>query len=306
MGATQQQPIVFVVAGPTASGKTAISVALAQALGTAVISADSRQCYSEMQIGTARPTLAEQGGVPHYFIGSHSVTQELSAAHYQELALGYLNEVFAHTPAAVVCGGTGLYIKALCHGLDPMPTIPAHTVAATEEAYRQQGLAWLQQAIATEDPLFAATGELQNPARMLRALSFVRATGTSITTHRSNTPVQRPFRIIKVGLEWPREELYHRINQRVDNMIAAGLVDEVRTLLPYKHLKTLRTVGYDEIFRYLDGEWTLPHAIEKIKQHTRNYAKRQLTWFRADADMVWLPANNPAIVQQIQVLAQKK
>ncbi len=306
MGPTQQQPVVLVVAGPTASGKTAISVALAQALGTAVISADSRQCYTEMQIGTARPTMAEQGGVPHYFIGSHSVTQELSAAHYEELALGYLSQTFAHNSTAVVCGGTGLYIKALCHGLDPMPTVPAHIVAATEEAYQQQGLVWLQQAIATEDPLFAATGEMQNPARMLRALSFVRATGTSITAYRNNTPVQRPFRTIKVGLYWPREELYQRINQRVDNMIAAGLVDEVRALLPYKHLKPLRTVGYDEIFRYLDSEWTLPQAIEKIKQHTRNYAKRQLTWFRADTDMIWLPANNPNIVQEILAVAEKK
>ena len=306
MGASQQQPIVYVVAGPTASGKTAISVALAQALGTAVISADSRQCYTEMQIGTARPTDAEQGGVPHYFIGSHSVTEELSAARYEELALGYLSQIFATNSTAVVCGGTGLYIKALGQGLDPMPTVPAHIVAATEEAYQQQGLTWLQQTVATEDPLFAATSEIQNPARLLRALSFVRATGTSITAYRSQTPVQRPFRIIKVGLDWPRDVLYNRINQRVDNMIAAGLIDEVRTLLPYKHLKPMRTVGYDEIFRYLDGEWTLPQAIEKIKQHTRNYAKRQLTWFRADADMTWLPANAPHIVQEILALAEKK
>lgn len=293
---------VYIIAGPTAVGKTAVSIALAQRLGTAIISADSRQCYKGMTIGTAKPDATELAAVRHYFIDSHEVTQNLSAADYETLALGYIDQVLQQHDTAVVCGGTGLYINALCHGLDEMPATDAEVAKTVEEAYALNGMEWLQRAVAQEDPVFYATGEIQNPARLMRALSFVRTTGTSITQYRTQSRKQRPFRIVKVALELPREVLYNRINQRVDAMMEQGLESEVRALLPYRQLKNLQTVGYAELFDYFDGNCTLPEAIEKIKQHSRNYAKRQLTWFRKDPEMHWMRPDDATIVEQIIAL----
>ena len=284
-------------------GKTAIAVAVAHSLGTAVVSADSRQCYREMTIGTAKPTPEEQGGVPHYFIDAFPVSQALTAAHYEQLSLGYLNEIFTHHNTAVVCGGTGLYIKALCEGIDEMPPIDEAIDAQVNEAYRQQGLPWLQQAVQTEDPAFFAIGETQNPARLIRALVFVRSTGHSITTYRFGTQKERPFQTIKIGLELPRDVLYDRINQRVDIMMQHGLEAEARALYPQRHLKNLQTVGYAELFDYFDGSCTLQYAVDKIKQNSRNYAKRQLTWFKKDPATTWLRADDKDVVQKILTLA---
>lgn len=280
-------------------GKTAIAIALAQHLGTEIVSADSRQCYQEMTIGTAKPSPDELAQVKHHFIGEFPVTTALTAADYEGLALGYLNDIFTVHNTAVVCGGTGLYIKALCEGLDQMPDADPSIVQQTEDDYRQNGLEWLQEAIRQEDPEFHAVGEVQNPARMLRALSFIRTTGKSIVHYRTNTVKERPFRTIKIGLELPREVLYDRINRRVDIMMAEGLLREVQALWTLRHLKNLQTVGYAELFDHLEGKCTLEHAVDKIKQHTRNYAKRQLTWFKKDPEFIWLRADDAEVVEKI-------
>lgn len=295
-------PTIYIIAGPTAAGKTAIAIALAQKLGTAIVSADSRQCYRGMTIGTAKPTAEELQQVKHYFIDDFPVTHAITAADYEVLALQHLDNIFKDHSTAVVCGGTGLYIKALCEGLDAMPATDEAIINAVESDYQQHGISWLQRAIAQEDPEFYRQGEIQNPARMLRALSFIRTTGTSIVNYRTGTHKERPFRIVKVALDLPREELYARIDKRVDKMMEQGLEAEVRTMLPYRHLKNLQTVGYSELFDYFDGKFTLAEAADKIKQHTRNYAKRQLTWFRKDKTFQWLSANDPDAISKILAL----
>ncbi|MES2702895.1 MAG: tRNA (adenosine(37)-N6)-dimethylallyltransferase MiaA [Bacteroidota bacterium] len=292
----------YIIAGPTAVGKTAIAIALAQRLGTEIVSADSRQCYKGMTIGTAKPSAEELGAVKHYFIDEFSVTTSLTAADYEQLALKYLNDILSRHDTAVVCGGTGLYIKALCEGLDEMPETDPDIAAQTQASYKEHGITWLQEALQREDPEFYAKGEVQNPARILRALSFVRTTGKSIMEYRTRTKKERPFRIVKVALELPRELLYERINQRVLNMMEAGLVGEVTALKEYQQLKNLQTVGYAEIFAYLNGEMTLHDATQKIMQHTRNYAKRQLTWFKKDEEFTWFRADDTLITEKILAL----
>lgn len=293
---------VFVIAGPTAVGKTGLSIQLAQALHTAILSADSRQCYKEMNIGTAKPTPAELDAVKHYFIDAFSVTESLTAADYETLALDYLDEIFKTSDSAVVCGGTGLYIKALCEGLDSMPEVNADIAREVNDDYRLQGLNWLQRVVKAEDPEFFRQGETKNPARLIRALIFKRSTGESIIYFRTGEKKQRPFRIIKLALELPRDVLYERINQRVDVMMEQGLLEEVKRLYPLKHLKNLQTVGYAELFDYLDGRYTLDEAVNKIKQNTRNYAKRQLTWFKKDKEFNWFSADDPNLVEKILAL----
>ncbi len=271
---------LHVICGPTAVGKTAFAINLAQQLNTAIISADSRQCYKEMTIGTAKPSKEELQAVKHYFIDEFSVTEHITAADFERLALGYLEEIFAKSNDAVVCGGTGLYIKALCEGLDEMPAVNEDIDREINEAYKQKGIDWLKDEVQKYDPDFFAEAEQENPARLLRALVFKLSTGESIIHYRSGKKKQRDFKIKKTILELPREELYERINKRVDVMMEMGLLKEVESLYPYKNLKNLQTVGYSELFDYLDGNYSLEEAIDKIKQHTRNYAKRQMTWFR--------------------------
>jgi len=280
-------------------GKTAIAIHLAQKLGTSIISADSRQCYKEMTIGTAKPTADELAQVRHYFINSHSVTDHLTTADFEKLALGYLDDIFKHSGTAVVCGGTGLYIKTLCEGIDDMPDVDETITQAVNGQYKQHGIEWLQQAMQQEDPEFYQTGEIQNPVRLIRALSFKRSTGESIVRYRKGTKAQRDFNIVKIALELPREVLYSRINQRVDIMMEQGLLEEVQSLYPLRHLKNLQTVGYSELFDYIDGKYNLDEAIDKIKQHTRNYAKRQLTWFRKDKEFRWVDNLNNNVVDTI-------
>jgi len=290
---------LIVIAGPTAVGKTEIAVSLAEKLGTAVISADSRQCYKEMSIGTAKPKPEELRGVPHYFIDSFSVTEDISAADYERLALGYLQEIFKNHDEAVVCGGTGLYIKALTDGLDEMPETDAAIGQEIIGLYERNGLSWLQETVKKEDPEFFAEAETQNPVRLLRALTFKRSTGKSITAFRKGVKKNRDFATIKCALELPREQLYDRINRRTDLMMGSGLLDEVSSLLPYQHLKNLQTVGYSELFDYLGGKCSLQEAVEKIKQNTRHYAKRQLTWFRKDKEYQWFDAADEQVVDKI-------
>jgi tRNA dimethylallyltransferase len=292
-------PTVYIIAGPTAVGKTAIAIELARRLDTEIVSADSRQCYREMTIGVAKPSKEELQTVKHYFIDELSVVDTFSAADYEKTALGYLDGILACHATAVVCGGSGLYIKALCEGLDDMPSTNAGIETATEADYQEKGLSWLQEAVATEDPEFYKNGEIQNPARLLRALTFKRSTGESIITYRTKSHKTRPFNIRKIGLDLPREILYDRINKRVDQMMAHGLLAEVEALVRFKGLKTLQTVGYSELFDFLDGKSTLSEAITLIKQHTRNYAKRQLTWFRKDGDITWFQADDKFLLDKV-------
>jgi tRNA dimethylallyltransferase len=240
--------------------------------------------------------------VRHYFIDEFPVTAELTAADFEKLSLKYLEEIFATHDTAVICGGTGLYIKALCEGLDEMPAVDTAIEQQTENDYEANGIGWLQNAVKKEDPLFYEYGEIHNPARMLRALSFIRTTGKSIEHYRSRTQKERSFNIIKVGLELPREILYERINSRVDKMMEEGLLEEAEQLFPLRHLKNLQTVGYAELFGHMEGKCTLPHAIEKIKQHSRNYAKRQMTWFRKETGMHWFRADDNDVVEKILAL----
>lgn len=293
---------VLVIAGPTAVGKTAVAIAVAQHFNTEIVSADSRQCYQGMAIGTAQPTATELAQVPHHFIDCFQIAQPLSAADYERLSLGYLADIFEHKNVAVVCGGTGLYIKALCEGLDAMPRVDDAIVRQLNDDFKQRGIAWLKDTLQKEDPVFFASGEIENPVRMLRALGFKRSVGQSIQAYRSGVKKQRPFNIIKIGLEMPRAQLYQRIDERVDIMIENGLLDEAHSLYPHRQLKNLQTVGYVELFEYFDGNISLSKAIELIKQHSRNYAKRQMTWFKKDQEFNWVDMNNKGVVAQIMGL----
>lgn len=264
-----------------------MAIQVAQAYGTSIISADSRQCYRELSIGTAKPSPQELQTVPHYFIDSHSIKEEVSAGLFERLALQYVQEIFAGQPVAVMCGGTGLYIRAFCEGIDDMPPIAPAIRDAINRKYEKEGLSWLQQELQKLDPDFYATAETQNPQRLIRALEVLEATGRSITAFRTANRAQRDFRIIKIGVTPPKELLHRNIHHRVDQMMANGLLDEVKRVLPYRDHNALQTVGYQEIFDYLDGKISLEQAVELIKTHTRQYAKRQLTWFRKDKEFHW-------------------
>ena len=289
---------VIIVAGPTAAGKTAVAIRLAEHFKTEIISADSRQCYKELNIGVARPSEEELKAIPHYFIASHSIQEEITAVGFAEYALQKVSELFKKQDVVVMVGGTGLYIKAFCEGLSPMPDIDPVIRKRIIQQYEEKGLAWLQEQIREKDPAFFEKGEMQNPQRVMRALEMVESTGKGILSFQKGEKVIRDFNIIKIGVELPKEQLHRNIHQRVDKMIEAGLVDEVKGLLPYKELNALQTVGYAEIFEYLEDNISLEKAIEEIKVHTRQYAKRQLTWFRKDEEIKWFaPDNINAMIQ---------
>ena len=291
----------IIVAGPTAVGKTAEAIRLAKLYTTSIISADSRQCYKELNIGVARPTEDELKEVNHYFIANHSISENITAASFAKEAKGYLNEIFKDRDKAIVCGGTGLYIKALVEGLDEIPPIPHEIREQVIQLYKEKGIDALRSELVNHDSSFTHHGDINNPQRMMRALEVVLFSGRSIfefynkrekgegkrdegqdVTQNRKPKTQNISEITftyKI-LDPPREELYERINRRVDKMIEDGLEDEVRSLVDYKNLPALQTVGYKEFFEYFDGNYTKEEAIEKIKQHTRNYAKRQVTWFK--------------------------
>lgn len=275
-----------------------MAIRIAQQLGTEIISADSRQCYRELSIGTAKPDPAELAAVRHYFINSHFVKEEVNAAMYEQLALQYAAEIFSRHSVAVLTGGTGLYIRAFLEGMDQVPPVPPEIRTGVREGYAEKGLSWLQETLRQRDPAFYATAETQNPQRLMRALEILEATGQSITAFRTAIPQPRNFSVIKIGLELPKPMLHDNIHRRVDAMMEAGLVEEVRAVAPYRHHNALQTVGYAEIFGYLDGKTSLPEAVDAIKTHTRQYAKRQLTWFRREPDMHWFDAREGAKLQE--------
>lgn len=281
---------VIIIAGPTAVGKTAVAIQLAQQFNTAIISADSRQCYREMNIGVARPSPEELAAAPHHFIASHSIQEDVNAGVFEQFALAKIEALFAAHPVVIMTGGTGLYIKAFCEGIDEMPSIPTVIREEIIHAYKKNGLLWLQEQVQQKDPVFWQTAEQHNPQRLMRALEFVEATGKSISLFRAGKKAERSFHIIKIGLEMPRALLNERINQRVDIMMQSGLLEEVKSLFSFRHLNALQTVGYQEIFEYMEGKTDLNRAVELIKQHTRQYAKRQMTWFKKDNSIHWVNA----------------
>lgn len=292
----------IIISGPTAVGKTSAAIQVARHFGTEIISADSRQCYKELNIGVARPSAEELASVKHHFINSHSIHEEVHAAGFEQYALQAADTIFQHHDIAVMTGGTGLYIKAFCEGIDEIPPVLPGIREQIIEEFERSGLAWLQQQVKKLDPLYYSTGEIQNPQRLMRALEVVQSTGKSIRSFQQGKKIQRPFRIIKTALELPKEELHHNINHRVDQMMEKGLLEEVKSLWPWRHLNALQTVGYAELFNYLDGKYTLDEAVELIRKNTRHYAKRQMTWFRRDKEISW---HSPRDVAGIIDLSQK-
>jgi tRNA dimethylallyltransferase len=281
------QKKVIIITGPTAVGKTAVAIEMAKHFKTEIISADSRQCFKELNIGVARPSARELQQVKHHFIASHSIHEEVNAALFENYALEKTGQLFQKNDVVIMVGGTGLYIKAFCEGLDEIPPVNQGIRAMISTKYKEEGLGWLQKEIRLKDPAFYKEGEIQNPQRMMRALEVTESTGRSILSFHKNEKAKRGFHIIKIGLELPKEELHRNINTRVDKMMDTGLPEEVKQLTPYKNLNALQTVGYVEIFEWLSGNISLPEAVEQIKINTRQYAKRQMTWFKKDAAIKW-------------------
>ena len=301
-----KQKTVIIICGPTAVGKTAAAIALAKYFQTEIISADSRQCFKELRIGVARPSDEELREVPHHFIASHSINENINAAFFEQYALRKVNELFKDHDVIVMVGGTGLYIKAFSEGLDEIPPIDETIRKSISENYEEHGLSWLQEEVRRKDLEFYKVGEIQNPQRMMRALEVVESTGQSILSFRKNKKIKRPFNIVKIGLELPKEELHLNINSRVDKMIEDGLIEEVRSLQGYRDVNALQTVGYSEIFEHLDRKISLEAAIEEIKKNTRQYAKRQMTWFKKDKEINWVNAKQiSGIVSMAQKLVQR-
>lgn len=269
----------LIVSGPTAVGKTTYGMELAFKYNTRIISADSRQCFKELNIGVAKPSTEQLEKVKHYFINTHSIHDEVNVKIFEEYALKSINEIFESNDVAVMVGGTGLYIKAFCEGLDEIPAVDENIRRKINEQYQEHGFEWLSNEIKLQDNDFFAKGEMQNPQRMLRALEVKLSTGKSILDFHSGKKAERNFEIKNILLELPREQLYQNVNQRVDKMMEDGLLAEAQALYSYKHLNALQTVGYKELFDYLDNKISLETAIEEIKKNTRHFAKRQITWF---------------------------
>jgi tRNA dimethylallyltransferase len=280
---------LIVIAGPTASGKTAVGIELAQQLGTEIISADSRQFYGEMAIGTAKPSPDELAQAPHHFINSHSISDTFTVGNFEQEGLALLNKLFSQQQTAIMVGGSGLYIKAICEGFDQLPVVDPAIREQLNMAYALYGIGYLQDKLKQADPDYYREVDSHNPQRLIRALEVFEGSGMPFSSYRTAVKNERPFNMLKIGLLLPREKLYERINLRVDEMIKQGLVDEVRSLLPYRHLNALNTVGYSEIFDYLDGKTDLQTAIDRVKQNTRRFAKRQMTWFNKDKEIHWMP-----------------
>jgi tRNA dimethylallyltransferase len=278
---------LIVILGPTAVGKTAVSVELAQKLSCAVISADSRQLFKEMQIGTAKPTVEEMGGVKHYFIDDRSIDKEFSAGKFEREALQVIEEEFAGNDLCIVAGGSGLYIDALCMGLNDFPVVKPEVRESLNKKLLADGIETLFQQLTEVDPDYAQEIESQNSQRIIRALEIFKSSGKTYSSFRLGMSSRRNFNIIYLGLEMPREQLYERINARMDKMIEHGLFNEAINLLPYRDKNALQTVGYNEVFMYHDGFIDKKEAIRLLKRNSRRYAKRQLTWFKRNEEIKW-------------------
>ena len=282
-----QTPTLIVLIGPTGVGKTELSLKIAENYHTEIISADSRQLYADLKIGTAAPTREQLERVRHHFVGTLQLTDYYSAAQYEADVLNTLNQLFQIHPVVLLTGGSMMYVDAVCKGIDDIPTVDRETRELMIHRYETEGLERLCAELKLLDPEYYNIVDLKNPKRVVHALEICYMTGKKYTSFRTRSNKKRPFHILKIGLKRDREELYERINRRVDQMIDEGLVEEARSVYPYRHLNSLNTVGYKEIFNYLDGTWTLPFAIEKIKQNSRIYSRKQMTWFKRDADIAW-------------------
>jgi tRNA dimethylallyltransferase len=292
---------LILITGPTASGKTALSIKVARHFGTEILSADSRQLFRELSIGTAKPSPAELAQVKHHFINHLSIEQDYSAGRFEQEGLVLLEKLFKKYKVVVLTGGTGLYINALLNGMDELPNADQTLREELNRQLQEKGLAYIQQQVKAKDPDYYAIADINNPQRLLRALEVTISSGKPYSSFRTGAMKQRPFKVIKIGLNPGREVLYERINRRVNDMMAAGLLNEVRWLLPWREKNALQTVGYSELFDHIDGLTTLEEAVELLKRNTRRYAKRQMTWFRRDAEIQWFdPAQEVEIMEYIE------
>lgn len=278
--------------GPTGVGKTELSLRIAERYKAPIVSCDSRQIYREIPIGTAAPTAEEQARVKHYFIGTRSLEEDYNAGEYERDALVLLEELFKTHGVVVMVGGSMLYADAVCHGLDDLPSVPSDIRAHVKAQYEAHGIAWLQAEVQRLDPVYWEEVDQHNPARLAHCVELSLTIGQPYSSLRTRSRKERPFRILKIGITRERDELYARINERVKQMIADGMVEEARSVYPKRSLNSLQTVGYRELFDYFDGQYDLDRAIELIQQNTRHYAKRQMTWFRKDKEIQWLNAHD--------------
>ena len=294
---------LIVITGPTAVGKTQLTLELAQYYGIPVINADSRQIYKELKIGTAAPTEEQMSQAQHYFVGSKSISDYYNASMYEQEVMKLLESLFATSPVQLLSGGSMMYIDAVCNGIDDIPTIREDIRTEMKRRYEEEGLEALCEDLKRLDPEHYESVDRQNYRRVIHALEICYQTGKTYTSFRKQTKKERPFNIIKIGLNRDREELYGRINQRVDDMMAQGLLDEVRAMAPYREVNALNMVGYKELFDYMDGRWPLEEAIERIKGNTRRYARKQLTWYKRDENIRWFhPDQQQDILNYISLL----
>jgi tRNA dimethylallyltransferase len=291
---------LIVITGPTAVGKTALCLDIAQHFGIPIINADSRQIYKELKIGTASPTSEQLQLVPHYFVGSLSLTDYYSASLFEQQVLEILSRQFRSHDFALMAGGSMMYIDAVCDGIDDIPTVDDVTRETLKRRLAEEGLEALVEQLKELDPEYYEIVDRQNPRRVVHGLEICLMTGKTYTSFRKREKKERPFRIVKIGLNRPREELYDRINQRVDQMMQQGLLEEAKALYPMRQMNALNTVGYKELFDYLDGRWPLEEAVERIKGNTRRYARKQLTWYKKDPQIRWFhPDDKEQIISYI-------
>jgi tRNA dimethylallyltransferase len=284
---------LLVIAGPTAVGKTKVAIELALALKTEILSADSRQFFREMSIGTAKPTQKELNDVPHHFINNLSIKDDYDAGKYEQECIILLDKLFQKKETVILCGGSGMYIDAVCKGFDQLPEVEAAQRIQLQNLYVREGISALQALLLEHDPDHYQNVDLKNPQRLMRALEITLGTGKPYSSFRKGAGSKRNFRVLKIGLDTGREALYSRINQRVDQMMEQGLLEEVKSLTSFRMLNALQTVGYKELFDHMEGKYPLGDAVELIKQNTRRFSKRQLTWFKKDESTVWLDPLKP-------------
>ncbi|WP_080902860.1 tRNA (adenosine(37)-N6)-dimethylallyltransferase MiaA [Parabacteroides sp. Marseille-P3160] len=294
-------PALLVLLGPTGVGKTDLSIRLAEHFHSPILSSDSRQFYEDLVIGTAAPTEEQKGRVPHYQVGFLKLDDYYSASRFEEEALTLLQQLFQTHPVVLLTGGSMMYIDAVCMGIDEMPSVPPAIREAIWKQFETDGLEPILEELKIADPVHYEEVDRMNYKRVIHAVEICRTTGRPYSSFRTRQPKKRPFDIVKIGLTRDREELCDRINRRVDQMMAEGLLEEARHVYPFRHLNSLNTVGYKELFKYLDGEWTLDFAVEKIKRNTRVYARKQMTWFKRDQEITWFhPDRTDSILSYIE------
>lgn len=289
------------IVGPTASGKTALSIELAQYFSATIINFDSRQFYKEMKIGTAFPTTEELNSAPHLLMGSKSIHEDFNSGKFESEALKLIEKLHQSDDVVITVGGSGLYLKALLEGFDDLPKVDSSLRPFLQKEFESKGLVYLQNLLFQKDPVTFKTIDINNHTRLIRALEICIGTGKPYSNFKSNSKKERPFKWLNLGLEWERELLYERINKRVDIMMKEGLLDEVKSLASFQHLNALKTVGYSELFQYLDGNCSLEEAIELVKRNSRRYAKKQMTWFRNQMEVQWFTiAETAKIIESVE------